>query len=416
MSQVAPLRTVALLVHRYVGVLIAVFLLVAGLTGTLLVFQEELDRFFAPSLIVARPPFPGAPLLEPFELAARIGRTMPEANRAVHFDLEPDESVIVWTEMAPGKWREAFVSPYTGQVQGSRAWGDLSEGTVNLMPFLYRFHYSLALGDVGIVLFGIVGLLWTIDCFVGAYLTFPPPEHRKAAKRVSFLVRWLPAWLLRTTRTFSLVFTWHRASGLWVWAMLLVFAWSAVGLNLADVYRPAMNAVFGMREPVHDSLPEFPSPHPEPQVSLRQAHAIGQGAMAQEARERGFRVLREKQLYFAGEHQAYVYVVESSLDISSKYPQTELYIDARDGRVIGLDAATGIAVGNTITSWLYALHFAAIGGLWYRVLVAILGLFVAALSVTGVWIWWVKWRKRVRSERTERRIEPVTSGASRLAS
>ena len=44
------------------------------------------------------------------------------------------------------------------------------------MPFLYKLHYSLALGEVNSYLFGVVALLWTIDCFVGAYLTFPPPS------------------------------------------------------------------------------------------------------------------------------------------------------------------------------------------------------------------------------------------------
>lgn len=408
-------RAVAIALHRYVGLVIAVFLLVAGLTGTLLVFQEELDRLLAPSLLVAHPPTPGAPFLEPFELAERIHRVLPEAQQSVQFDLEPGVAVNVWTEVAPGEWREAFVDPYTGHVQGSRSWGDLREGWVNVMPFLYRFHYSLALGDVGIVLFGIVGLLWTLDCFVGGYLTFPPAARRTSTpKQVSFLVRWLPAWLLKAGRTFSLVFTWHRASGLWVWAMLLIFAWSGVGLNLNDVYRPVMGAVFEQHEPTHDRLPEFSAPFPKPNLGLREAHAIGRHAMAEEARKRDFSILREVQLYQAAEHDAYVYVVASTLDISAKYPETEVYIDAQDGRVIGFDAATGIATGNTITSWLYGLHFGVVGGLWYRIFVALMGLGVALLSVTGVWIWWVKRRKRVRSRVAVRdvvgRAAPATHG------
>src|SRR5688572_13937654 len=143
------LRALALVVHRYVGLALTVFLVVAGLTGTILVFREELDRTFAASLLTAQPPFPGAPLLDPFELAARVERALPEAQRSVHFDVEPGIAVSMWIEVEPGQWKEAFVSPYTGQLLGTRTWGDLREGWVNLMPFLYRLHYSLALGDLG---------------------------------------------------------------------------------------------------------------------------------------------------------------------------------------------------------------------------------------------------------------------------
>ncbi|MFQ5415166.1 MAG: PepSY domain-containing protein, partial [Phycisphaerae bacterium] len=63
-----------------------------------------------------------------------------------------------------------------------RLWGDLSQGLANLMPFVYRLHHSLALGTVGTWIFGVVALLWTLDCFVGAWLTFPPPRRRDATR------------------------------------------------------------------------------------------------------------------------------------------------------------------------------------------------------------------------------------------
>ncbi len=105
--------------------------------------------------------------------------------------------------------------------------------------------------------------------------------------------------------------------------------------------------------------------------------------MGEEARRHDFDVKRELYLYHAPEHDAYIYVVESSLDISTKYPGTEVYFSARDGHLIGFEAPTGLRAGNTISSWLVALHFAAVGGLWYRCFVVCLGLLVVVLSVTG---------------------------------
>ena len=43
-------RRVALVVHRYVGLLMAVFLMVAGLTGSVIVYKHELEAVLSPSL------------------------------------------------------------------------------------------------------------------------------------------------------------------------------------------------------------------------------------------------------------------------------------------------------------------------------------------------------------------------------
>lgn len=391
------MRQIAIVVHRYVGLLMAVFLIVAGLTGSLLVFYEELDFALNRELMEVPPPRPGTPMLDPLELAERVAKALPsgQGERHVSFEQEPEKAVSVWTETAPDRWQEVFVDPYTAAILGSREWGNLAEGTTNLMPFVYRLHYSLALGTVGTVLFGIIALLWTIDCFVGAYLTFPAPVRTRggAAPTKSWFARWGSAWALRTNKLFSFVFTWHRASGLWVWAMLFVFAWSAVGLNLHEVYAPVMKVLTGMPEGMHDRLHELEPPYPEPGMTLREAHLVGRRWMEAQAAEHGFVVAREASLTYAADHGVFVYRVASDLDIS-EHPGTEVYFDGKDGRFLGFEAPSGIHAGQTITSWLYALHFAAVFGLGYRLFVVVMGIAIAALSVTGVWIWWRKRKKR----------------------
>lgn len=60
----------------------------------------------------------------------------------------------------------------------------------------------------------------------------------------------------------------------------------------------------------------------------------------------------------------------------------------------GFYAPTGIATGDTIISWLFALHMASVGGVPYRIFVAVLGLGIFALAISGIWIWWRKRRGR----------------------
>lgn len=394
------LRRSALVVHRYVGLVMTTFLVVAGLTGALLAYYAELDAFVSPSLLRAAPERAGAPLLDPFELQERAQKQLPagEGDLEVDFEPEPGRAVSTWVQTEPEKYREFFVNPYTGKVLGSREWGNLSEGSKNLMPFVYRLHYSLALGEVGTFLFGVVALLWTFDCFVGAYLTLPASAPAGAARGgATWLRRWLPAWRLKTSKLFSLVFTWHRASGLWIWASLLVFAWSAVGLNLRQVYAPVMRTLWGLTPSAHDSLPHLEKPYPKPRFTLKQAHVVGKRLMAEQASARGFQVLREAGLGYHADQGVFEYRVRSSLDITRPYPRTSVYFDSQQGRLVGFDAARGISTGNTITSWLNGLHFGQVFGAWYSAFVSLMGLGVVALSVTGAWIWLKKRRSRERS-------------------
>jgi uncharacterized iron-regulated membrane protein len=395
----ASARRVALLAHRYVGLLTAAFLFLAGVTGSLIAFYVQIDAALNPELFRARPSRAGAAMLDPFELRDRLQQQLPKDQpvNGVLLHLQPGESVNYWID-----GRETFVDPYTGKILGTRTWGDLSEGLANLMPFLYRLHFSLALDDVGMFIFGIIALLWTLDCFVGAYLTFPLPSQRAGGSTpAAWLRRWLPAWLIKTNKLFALVFTWHRASGLWVWFMFLIFAWSAVALNLGEqVYDPIMRTFFGEDEQARawDHLPELDPPRRAPKIALRAAHAVARRLIAEQAGERGFDILGERSLDYQPEHGVYVYTIESTLDISERLAETSLAFDGDDGRVRAFSAPTGAHTGSTISSWLVALHFGAVrvGGLAYRSFVCVMGIVVALLSVTGVWIWWKKRKPRAR--------------------
>ena len=403
------LRQGAIVVHRYVGLLMALFLIIAGLTGSVLAFYHELDAALNPRLFRAPPPTEDAAMLDPFALLAAAEAQVPKGLVVSNLPLDTKEgdAFSLWVEPRDaadpdGIDDEYLLSPYTGELLGSRRWGDLGQGKKNLMPFVYRLHYSLALGDVGTYLFGVIALLWTLDCFAGAYLTFPPPRRTDGSRTgKSWFARWKPSWLLQANKLFSFVFTWHRASGLWVWAMLFVFAWSAVGLNLREVYNPVMESAFGLQERVWDTLPQLETPRTEPKLSFQQAYRRLRVLMAQEAARQGFEVHEERSLGYAPQSGTYHYRVYSSRDISDRYPGTRLWIDGDSGDRVAFDPPTGRALGNTITTWLYHLHFgsASFGGWPYRVFVCLMGVAVAALSVTGVWIWWRKRSKRVAAQR-----------------
>ncbi|MDX2238721.1 MAG: PepSY-associated TM helix domain-containing protein [Hyphomonadaceae bacterium] len=387
------MRRFWVLAHRYIGLVMAGFLIVAGATGALIAFYHELEAALAPQLHHVAAPHAGAQPLDPFALRDAVAARDPNTN-VLWVDLhQPPEtpatfSVEAKPGAAPPAFDEVFVNPYDGSIVAERRYGDLSQGAMNVMPFVYQLHYSLAAGVIGTYLFGFVALLWTIDCFIGAYLTFPRGSGR-------WFARWRPAWGLRTqSGAAKFTFDLHRAGGLWVWAMLFVFAWSSVAFNLHEVYRPVMKLAVGYEEPRRD-FPALAAPLDAPPIDFRDAHRRLQAAMIARAAQDGFTIHHERLIHYDPGAGVYGYRVKSSRDVGDTLGNTMLFMDARDGRMLRFIAPTGQNLGASITTWLFALHMGQVFGLPFRIFVCLMGLVAVMLSVTGVLIWLRKRRARI---------------------
>ena len=383
------MRAAMLLVHRYVGLLLALFLVIAGITGSLLAWNEELEAAISPQLFRVTAP-PGAARMDPLLLHARVQARYADAL-AARLPLEFTDGRSVLFALRPLSKSQklandqVFVDPYTGQTLGQRRWGNISQGMKNLMPFIYRLHYSLALDGIGTVLFGIVALLWTLDCFAGAWLTLPnkPPSGEPARR---WPARWWQAWKFRSGSAYKISFNLHRAGGLWTWAMLFVLAWSSVAFNLPQVYDPAMKAIVAHQRGL-ETIPKLARPKLAPALSWEQALPAARRLMAQQAQAGGFTVAAEKALLYDPQRAIYRYDVRSSHDIRHKGGHTRLVMNADTGALLGLWLPTGAAAGDTLSTWMATLHMAAMWGWPLQLLVCLMGLAVTALSVTGVHVW-----------------------------
>jgi uncharacterized iron-regulated membrane protein len=279
------------------------------------------------------------------------------------------------------------MDPWTGAELGRRRRGDLSQGRLNLMPFIYELHWRLVVDSAGQWLMGITALVWSLDCFNGFYLTLP-------VSLLGFWRRWRLAWQVkRRAGFFRLNFDLHRASGLWLCPLLFIFAWSSVMMDLRPVYESVMVRVFDYRVPFEEFKPDPRGPRETPSMGWHAAQAHGRLLMAEQSRKSGFTVGEPLSLMYLADIGAYLYEVRGSRDLFTRAPKgggTSVMFDGDTGAFISLSQPTGEHPGNTVESWLYALHMARIGGRPYQAFVCLLGLAVAMLSWTGVYLWWKK--------------------------
>jgi len=373
--------------HRWLGLATAAFLAVAGLTGSVIAFNHELDEWLNPALFEARAA--GEPL-SPYALAERIEREDPRA-RVTYFALEPEPGHAYAFSVAgrldeAGRPRElgysqVFLDPATGEELGRRDWGAARLDRAHLVPFLYSLHYTLHLPERwGMWLMGGAALAWLLDCFVAFGLVLPMRRAYWAVKRGAI------AWRLN--------FDLHRAGGLWLWGLLLVIALSGVYLNLQyEVFRPALGS---MTEVTPSPIEVAATRQRETGVEPRVTYAAVVAKARDEAARRGW--AEPFDAFYSQEFGAYGVGFGDHHAPGLGVPW--MYFDDQDGRILAWTAPGAGTRGDVFMQWLLPLHTGNIIGLPGRILVSLLGLAVAVLSVTGVVIWWRKSRAAARRRAT----------------
>lgn len=396
------LRDVVLVVHRWTGLAIALFLVIVGLTGTLLAFRQPIDALFNPGMHVrhadGQKPLPLAVLAERAEAElphARLGFFAVEADQ-VGFHL------IARTNPATGKPYtdtdlHIALNPYTGERLHCGPASDPGRPCRDVMGFIYDLHTSLTTrSDWGWKFVGAVALVWTLDCFVAFTLTLP----RGAGP---FWKRWRQAWQVKWSASSTRIhFDLHRAGGLWLWPLLFVFAWSSVMLGLRQVYDPVMSAVFDFAND-NDFMAKnvIPKPLENPKLTWPAVEAAGAKFMAEAAAAHHFTIERPYGLAYIPEYGAYTYGVRSSIDLRGHGWDTTVLIDGNTGQLRELDLPRGQHLGNTISTLLWGIHYGDLRNwLPFRILIAFFGVFLAVISYTGVVLWWRK-RKAGKASRSK---------------
>ena len=379
--------------HRWVGLLMTVFLIVVGLTGSILAFRVQIDRLLNPELHAANPP-KSVPL-DLATLAERAEAAYPHLRLGYFFVEEDNARMMVGGKVDPATGKpydlgfdELILDPWTGKVLGQGmeyGWTGPGSWRRKLLPFVYALHTSLAT-DFGYRIVSILALIWTLDCFVGFYVSLP----RGMGK---FWRRWVPAWKIKFGANSTRInFDLHRAGGLWVWPMLFVFGWSSVMLELPQVYDPVTKTVFDyVTNEESIAKNSVPSPLQNPKITWREAQEAGKRAMAEQAALHHFTVERPYGMAYVSDYGAYTYCVRSSIDFRGHGWDTSVLIDGITGQLRSLDLPRGQHLGNTISTLLWGIHYGDLRNfLPFRILVFVFGFFLSALSITGVIIWWKK--------------------------
>ena len=394
------------LLHRWAGLFIAVFLTISGISGAIISWDHELDEWLNPHLFDAKAE--GVPR-EPLALVRSVEAADPRVV-VTYFPLqfESGHNALIGVEPRidpkTGQpfevdYNQVFVDPVSGEHAGRRYWGRISLSSEDVLPFLYKLHYSMHIPDFGGIdrwgywFMGIIAIVWTIDCFVGFYLTLPPrrtlPMNGTAsgtAPRRTWWERWKPAWQIKLgSSSYRLNVDLHRAFGLWLWMIIFIVAFSSISMNLSDiVVRPILSTFATLTPDAFDDHTPLDQSKPiEPALSWEQAIE----SLSADAKVRGWSE-PAGDAFYGRLHGLYGVVFYNPGEEHGQYGMTKmLFLDGRSGEAAGGRVPFEGTAADIFMQLQFPLHSGRIAGLPGRILISLLGLVVAMLSITGIVIW-----------------------------
>lgn len=336
-------------VHAWAGVALAVLAVVLGLSGALLVFQDDWIRATVPAARASADLSPrtlGAAMerLEASEGARLSSVTLVEPGLSVHRLYLKDEA-------------GAYADPMGGVVE---AWDRNGRAEV----WLFDLHHYLLAGETGMVVSGLAGIALALMVLTG-------------------LIVWLPAWRAsgwrfwpRSLKRSELVGS-HRNLGL-IFA-LPVFVLTLTGV--ATVFSKEVGQLMGAR-----ALPQPP--------------AVGAGDVdwvrAFQAAQARFPEAQPRMAIWPREPGQPAAIRMKQPGEWHPNGRTTLFIDPATSEVVMAIDAMALPGAQRAQNAFYPIHSAAVGGRLYDIAAALGGLALAGLGGVGALAFLRKPRRRRR--------------------
>jgi uncharacterized iron-regulated membrane protein len=354
------LRKILLPLHLAGGLVSFVFLAILGVTGGLLAFENEIDRWLNGNLTWVQPQ--GVPL-SLRELSARVEQRHPGSRVSAIF-FPSDTRIAYSIQLRPtGPERSATyaVNPYTGDELGS------TETANKFIRKVHQFHTNLLLGPRG----------KTITAASAIILL---------GLSVSGLVLWLPGRLWKPSvlgRKRAGSYEWHNVVGFYASAFMLLFAVTGIVVHWDDETRMFINRMAG--EKVPQKPKRAASPRKTAPLDPDQLLAAGMNAVPG---------ARTTAIMGIGGN--------SPVHLMMKYPEdrtpagrTTLDIDGSTGEIVSMQTSRTAPIGTRVAKlWNREIHTGDIGGWPTRVLACVASLTLPLLAITGPLMWLGRLRRK----------------------
>lgn len=356
----------AFALHSWLGMVTGIFILLLGLSGSALVFKDELDYMANAELLTVKPMAEKIPLDSIYRMVCReypnlagIAWKNPDAkaNRAYEFRLYQNDGKLSTYDLGM-----LSINPYNGKVLRNGNLMDLSTG---LLHWLVQFHWSFQLGIPGLLLATLIGLTMILSIISGLII------YRKYVFKVMlFKVKF--KWNNRRTISSAL----HRIVGVWAMLFNIILFITGFWMNL-----------FSM----------------QPSYWARQRTAAPKNLLASASIDT---MLSTAIMAFPEMHIKNVYLptqpgknfrISGVLDGQSAILSNgnSVSIDPETAAVLEVERLMDQSIWSKVEAAVFPLHTGSFGNLSVKLFYVFLGVLPGLLSITGAILWWRRKRKTI---------------------
>lgn len=342
-------------IHSWLGLITGLGLLVIGLTGSLLVFHEELETLVNPELVRVEPTATGRLPLD--ILLAEAQRQLPDheiTGWLPQYEAPRLADVLYVIRRGDNEWLLATLDPYTGRLLASPRLG-----TRTLTGWLLDLHYQFLADHTGLLLAGLFAVALCLLGMTGVWI------YREFWK--NFLT-------LRWRRGARLLFSdLHKFVGISSAAFNLLLGFTGAYWNLTHVIGHWING-----DP------------PQPRIEHRlYADSLSLDALARDAAGR-LPSFRANFISLPSVPSAPAVTLWGTVEprgpLTSPYGSTIVY-DSQTGAHKATVDLRAAGLWKRIVDTFAPLHYGTFGGLPVKILWCLGGLAPGVLAVTGFAIW-----------------------------
>jgi uncharacterized iron-regulated membrane protein len=352
------LRRASFQVHLWAGIALSLYVVVIALSGSILVFENELTGATLPRGLSAWNPSRTAPIPE---VMRRFALACPGCRASLLVTPYPAVPAFQIRAADVGHRQLSFIAdPVSGAVfPQPRTWVD----------WTHDLHLYLLLGSGhGEQVNGVGAAILLLLCVTGLILWWPGIRNWSRGFQISLRSHWR-----------RINFDAHNFIG--IWTLAIVTWWSISGVYFAW-YGPlesAINAVFPVRAMLSPPMPALAT-HKGAPASLAAIVSAAQHASPQ---GRLFGIYNPSLI-------DPTVLVEMDLRDPGNFAHRDLItIETSSARVLTVwHYGNNVTLGDWILWSMFTLHFGTVWGLPIKILWFLLGVSLAVLSITGLLMYW----------------------------
>lgn len=353
-------------VHSWLGLINGFFLILLGLSGSALVFKDEIDDWANKELLTVKQGHRDIRLHYIYEDITRRYPALdgiawlnpkPGRGKAYNFRLYLNDARITSYDLGLISY-----NPYTGEVLREGSIDDLSPSVIN---WIYQYHFSLQLGVPGVAYVATLGICLIISIITGLII------YRKYILKVlTFRIK------INRKNWRTITSDWHRIIGVWSLFFNAIIAFTGFWLNLF-AYEPKVWT--------NEMIPT--PPNTLAKVSL---DSLYEQALLQ------MPDLTPTYVYFPTQPNKHFFVRGAVAGEASIWTgNNSIRFDAQTGELISINRIADERFWNKVEATFYSLHIGSYGGLPIKIIYVLIGLTPGFLSISGFLLWR---RRRIRSK------------------